>query len=477
MRVVVDLQGMQNGSRLRGIGRYVGSLAKGLHRVATDQGIELKFLVSDLFPEFIGDVAATLSDAIAKEAIVTFAGVGPVAELEKDNHWRRHASELLYQDFIEQLKPDVLLLGSVMEGASDNSIAAFPAPAERSYKVFSVLYDLIPLLNPAEHLRSESQKQWYQRRLDLLTSSDGLLAISESARQEAIVHAKVDEDRVFNIGAAAGEYFESDERDAQLDDQRESVCQYFGISKPYVLLASAFDGRKNFEGLIRAYALLREPVRARHQLVLVCKLADHQRKDLGDLIRNCGLHEGQDVILTGYVPDEDLHALYRGCQLFVFPSFHEGFGLPALEAMWCGAPTIGSSASSVPEVIGLDEALFEPDDIAGMSRLMELGLIDPAFRDRLLEHGHSQCRKFSWTRVATRAITAMKQHHTMPRADGLQVDLVEKIASRPGLPRPRLEDLVQAAKAIHANLQRAENIWRESCDTHYFGVSMQSTLG
>ena len=470
MRVVIDLQGMQNGSRLRGIGRYVGSLATGLHRIAADQGVELKFLVSNLFADCIGD-------AIPQDAIVTFSGVGPVAELDKDNKWRRHTSELLYQALIEQLKPDVLLLGSVMEGASDNSIAAFPPPAERSYKVFSVLYDLIPLLNPSEHLRSESQKQWYRRRLDLLTSSDGLLAISESARQEAIIHAHVENDRVFNIGAAAGEYFESIESDCRLDEQRESICRYFGISKPYILLASAFDGRKNFEGLIRAYAALPEAVRNRHQLVLVCKLADHQRKDLGDLIRNCALREGEDVILTGYVPDEDLHTLYRGCELFVFPSFHEGFGLPALEAMWSGAPTIGSSASSVPEVIGLDEALFEPSDIPGMSKLMERALNDQAFRDRLQRHGYSQCRKFSWALVATRAIAAMTQHPAPPAGLKLQGDLIERIASQPGLPRPSLEDLVHAAKAMHANRHAPENIWCESRDTRYFGVPMQPTLG
>jgi len=479
MRVLVDLQGMQNGSRLRGIGRYVSSLTAGLQRLPAGQRLELTFLVSELFDEHIGEVATALDAAGRPVALARFAGVGPVAELDRDNAWRRHASELLYQDFVARIDPDVLLLGSVMEGAADNSIAAFPPREQRNYAVCSILYDLIPLLNPEEHLRSGAQQRWYARRIDLLTASDGLLAISESARQEAIDHTQVPPDRVFTIGAAAGEYFSSARPEEATAAMRESICRYFGIHRPYLLLASAYDARKNFGGLVKAYAALPAAIKAGHQLVLVCKLANHQRKDLEDLVRRCGLIPGDDVILTGFVPDEDLYLLYRGSRLFVFPSFHEGFGLPALEAMWCDVPTIGSSSSSVPEVIGLQEALFDPADTQGMSAMIELALTDDGFRNRLLRHARAQCRKFSWSLVAERAVEAMRSLAGRPDREIRSDDLIQRIAAWSGPGQPGLVDLAEAAKAIHANQVRAENIRRASWDRGSFGGSLavSATLG
>lgn len=477
MHVLVDLQGMQNGSRQRGIGRYVGSLTAALQRLAADNAeLELTLLVSELFPEHLDDLVATLTAAGQPVYLARFAGIGPVAELDRDNAWRRHASELLYQDMVARIAPDVLLLGSVMEGATDNSIAAFPPRAERNYAVFSILYDLIPLLSPEEHLRSEAQKRWYRRRLELLAASDGLLAISESARQEAIAHAGIPAEKVFTIWAAAGEFFSSAQVDAASDAMHDSVCRYFGITRPYLLLVSAYDGRKNFTGLIQAYAGLPGAIRAEHQLVLVCKLADHQRGDLDALIRRCGLEPGEDVILTGFVPDDDLHLLYRGCRLFVFPSFHEGFGLPALEAMWCDAPTIGSSASSVPEVIGLDEALFDPADTAAMTAMIERALRDDRFRNRLVSHARTQCRKFSWALVAERAVAAMA---LVPGKSGKPIqdnDLIAQIAAWQGPAQPDLADLAQAARAIHANRSSAEAGRVSAAESCPFGVPMQPAL-
>lgn len=476
MHLLVDLQGMQNGSRLRGIGRYVGSLTAALqHLAAASDSLKLTLLVSELFPDHIEELIAALGADGRAVSLVRFNGVGPVAELDRDNAWRRHASELLYQDFVARISPDVLLLGSVMEGATDNSIASFPPRSKRSYATFSILYDLIPLLSPEEHLRSDAQKQWYNRRLKQLTASDGLLAISESARREAIDYAGMPADKVFTIGAAAGEFFSSVEVDGSADALHLSVCRYFGITRPYLLLASAFDGRKNFDGLIRAYARLPQPIKSEHQLVLVCKLADHQRRDLEELVRRCNLEPGEDVILTGFVPDDDLHLLYRGCKLFVFPSFHEGFGLPALEAMWCGAPTIGSSASSVPEVIGLEEALFDPSDTPGMANLMERALVDQQFRERLTHHARTQCRKFNWAAVAERAVAAMESHAGLSAPVASEDELVERIA-RGGPGQPSLADLAEAAKAIPANRLAAENDRLIHANKGSFGVSMQSVL-
>ena len=92
------------------------------------------------------------------------------------------------------------------------------------------------------------------------------------------------------------------------------------------------------------------------------------------------------VILLGYVSDEDLVTLYRKCKLFIFPSLHEGFGLPVLEAMCCGAPVISSNSSSLPEIVGIKEAMFNPLDISSMTNLIQRSLTDHVFYNRLIKN-------------------------------------------------------------------------------------------
>jgi glycosyltransferase involved in cell wall biosynthesis len=174
-----------------------------------------------------------------------------------------------------------------------------------------------------------------------------------------------------------------------------------------------FDARKNVSGLIEAYALLPAEVRAAHQLVIASSIDEASRRTLILAARNAGLNDGE-LVLTGYVPDPDLRALYSSAKLFVFPSKHEGFGLPALEAMACGAAVIGSSTTSVPEVIGLEEALFDPSSPLLIMQSMKRALDDSAMRDRLREHGRMQARKFSWDTSAQRALAAIKQRFGKP---------------------------------------------------------------
>jgi len=116
-----------------------------------------------------------------------------------------------------------------------------------------------------------------------------------------------------------------------------------------------------------------------------------------------------EVVITGFVPDNDLVSLYRLCKLFVFPSWHEGFGLPALEAMSCGAPVIGSNISSLPEVIGWDDALFDPFSDNEMSVKIAEVLTNDGFRTELIRHGTEQAKRFSWDESAHRVLTAFER--------------------------------------------------------------------
>jgi glycosyltransferase involved in cell wall biosynthesis len=123
-----------------------------------------------------------------------------------------------------------------------------------------------------------------------------------------------------------------------------------------------------------------------------------------------GLDE-DDLLLTGYVSDDDLLLLYNACTLFVFPSWHEGFGLPVLEAMSCGKAVIAANCSSLPEVVGRVDALFAPHDDVGMAAKMAEVLSNEAFREELERHGLVQARKFSWEASARRAWAALEALH------------------------------------------------------------------
>jgi glycosyltransferase involved in cell wall biosynthesis len=148
-------------------------------------------------------------------------------------------------------------------------------------------------------------------------------------------------------------------------------------------------------------------------LVFVGKVGEAEKQVLQRASVENGLASG-DLVFTGYVSDQELIRLYNAAALYVFPSTHEGFGLPALEAMSCGAVVVGSNTTSLPEVIGCDEALFDPASAHAITAAIEKGLTDEAFRARMRAHAVSQVTKFSWEKSAGLAWRALEAAHASP---------------------------------------------------------------
>lgn len=126
-----------------------------------------------------------------------------------------------------------------------------------------------------------------------------------------------------NISTAADPQFQPVQISAQLET---AVRERYGLRCPFVMYTGGIDHRKNIEGLIRAYAKLPQPLRALHQLAVVCSAKAPDRIALETLAKEMGL-QANELVLTGFVPEEDLVTLYNLCKVFVFPSWHEGFGL------------------------------------------------------------------------------------------------------------------------------------------------------
>ncbi|HYA41072.1 MAG TPA: glycosyltransferase family 1 protein [Syntrophobacteraceae bacterium] len=403
MRIVIDLQAAQTGARDRGIGRYCMSLTKAV--IQSKGRHEVLIVLNGLFPGTVEQIRADFEGLLSGENICVWHAPGPVYHLE--NTLRRKTAELVREAFIAGLRPDVVHVPSLFEGWGwgDNAVTSIGLLG-RSAPTAVTLHDLIPLIDRTNYLNDPQVESWYESKLDQIRRADLLLAVSESSRQEAIRHLGFPQDRVINASEGVGAQFKPIKFGRAA---RHRIMERYGLGRPFVMYTGAIDRRKNLDGLIRAWALVPESLRLNHQLAIVCALHDHGPV-VEEQIKQLRFAE-DEVVLTGFVPDEDLIALYNLCEVFVFPSFHEGFGLPGLEAMSCGAPVVASNLTSIPEVIGREDALFDPHDDKAIAEKISHVLTDDAYRNALIRHGLEQSKKFSWDESARRAIAAFEQLH------------------------------------------------------------------
>lgn len=428
MRIILDLQACQAVSKHRGIGRYSMALAQAMAR--NSAGHEIQIVLNSQFPDAVTEIRTAFADLLPERQIKLFDLPAPVAEYDHANAWRVRAAEQLRSHYLAGLQPDVLHVASLFEGLGDNAVVACP-PGRAQFDTAVTLYDLIPLLRKEVYLTEPHVANWYYRKLQGLKNAELLLAISDHSRREGMAALQLPADRVVNISSAVDSIF----RPRPLsDDATAAIRSKFGLQRPFIMYTGGVDYRKNIEGLIEAYAMLPAALRQQYQLAIVCSMQDVDRHRLQQLAAKFQL-PAADVVLTGYVSDDDLLSLYNLTALFVFPSLQEGFGLPALEAMQCGVPVIGSNSSSIPEVIGRSDALFDPTRVADISAKMQQVLTDPAFAASLVAHGLEHAKQFSWDASAKRAIDAFEEQHA--RSSKLRQQAVSVQAALPGR-RPRL---------------------------------------
>lgn len=404
MRIVIDLQGAQTESRFRGIGRYSLSLALAIVRNRGDHDIHL--VLNGMLSDSIESIRAAFEDLLPPENIHIWYAPGPVAEMDAANHERRKAAELIREGFIASLKPDIIHVSSMIEGFVDDAVTSV-GRFDTKTPVSVSHYDLIPLLNPAQYLKwNRDYKQHYIGKVDELQRASLILSISKFSCAEGIEYLSVDEANSINISTAIDDNFQK----LTISPAEASVFLHnLGISKPYAFYTGGSDDRKNLTRLVQAFAGLPDEVRDNYQLVFAGKIPPQHSNALIAVGEKLGLRT-EDMIFLGYVDDVQLVKLYNLCRVFVFPSWHEGFGLPPLEAMACGAAAIGSRASSIPEVIGWDEALFDPYDVRAITNKLYQAMEDDEFRATLIAHGLEQRKLFSWDHSAITAIEAFENY-------------------------------------------------------------------
>ncbi|OGO50734.1 MAG: hypothetical protein A2148_01680 [Chloroflexi bacterium RBG_16_68_14] len=211
----------------------------------------------------------------------------------------------------------------------------------------------------------------------------------------------VPEEQVVAIPEAAGPQFVPVEDEEALGRVRRK----YRLPGRYLLSVGSLEPGKNRAGLVRAYAQLRsEGVDC--PLVVAGQPAWRFEDELA-LVRQLGLDE--QVRFLGYVPDDDLPALYSGAELLAFPSLYEGFGLPVLEAMACGTPVVTANVSATAEVAADAAMLVDPRDVAALAQAMGLLLSDETLRAELRARGLERAKQFSWQRTARETLCVYQQ--------------------------------------------------------------------
>lgn len=398
MRIVIDMQGAQTESRFLGIGRYTLSFAQAVVRNRGEH--EVLLALNGLLPDTIEPIRAAFDGLLPQENIRVWQAPGPVRELDPANGARREVAELMREAFLASLQADVIHVSSLFEGYKDDAVTSIRR-LDRQTLVSVSLYDLIPLLNPDQYLKpNPTYAAYYERKVSHLRQADTFLAISEHARQEGLQCLGVDAHRIVNVSTA----IESKFQPVLLGDaEKSALLQKLGVSRPFVFHTGGSDERNNLPRLLEAWSTLPTSVRHAHQLLIVGRMYDRQVNDLKKIAKVQGLAD-DELIVGGYVSDDALIHLYNLCKLFVLPSCHLDFGLQALEAMACGAAVIGANTSSLPEVIGLEEALFDPLSVEAISNKIASSLNDGAFTETLKQHGQAHCKRFSWDTTARRAL-------------------------------------------------------------------------
>lgn len=273
----------------------------------------------------------------------------------------------------------------------------FVLPPMRCRRSILTVHDLSFLVYPEHAVPTLAR---YLRRVvpPSVARASLVVADSESTRHDLIRHLGAPPDKVAVVWGGVDPSFRP------ITDQvtLARVRQRYQAEPPFVLSVGTLEPRKNYGRLLEAFAALRrelsQPIR-----LLIAGGKGWLYDDIFRQQRSLGLDEA--VAFLGFVPEDDLPALISLAQVFVYPSLYEGFGLPVLEAMACGAPVIAANTSALPEVAQGAALLVDPSDVAALAGAMRRVLEDEGLRQELSERGQERAATFTWERAAAQMLT------------------------------------------------------------------------
>lgn len=276
----------------------------------------------------------------------------------------------------------------------------FIPPALGCRRSVITVHDLNFLYYP-QFLTAESHR-YYNRQIEwAVRRADHILADSHATKSDLALLLNVPSERVTVVHLAADPAFH-----ALPEAKAREIAARYGLEPGYLLFVGTLEPRKNLPGLLQAYRLLLDEGAASVPLVLIGgqgwlynEVFEHvEALDLGGWVHF--LHN---------VPDADLPGLYSAARVLATPSFYEGFGLPALEAMACGTPAVVADRASLPEVVGEAGLLVNPDDPEDIAQALARALTDEPLRARMRELGLAQAARFTWEETARQTLAVYRE--------------------------------------------------------------------
>jgi glycosyltransferase involved in cell wall biosynthesis len=375
MRVAIDARHLQTVARVRGIGRYTRNLLAAFARRAP-RDVEWTLLRLRNFPP-------------------ANPGLLPAHDDIATSRLRRPELSMLAFD------PVLLSLELSGRGIDVYHSTQLSLPARRRFPAVVTIHDLAPLIWPAHYLRLPYSRVGHAWQYALARRANAVIAVSEATKRDVVERLHVPEDRVTVVPEAVDSEFDP----PSPEEGRALAHARFGVPERYVLYVGQFDPRKNMRGLLRAFAAAADRDKDLRLVIVgeLGKLSSHLREAL-----ETERAPRERVIVTGFVDDPTLAALYAGAECLLHAAFLEGFGLTALEALAAGTPVVGYAGGAVAEVVG-DAGLLIPsgeEDSLADSLVRFLG--DDALRSGLRARTRPRARVFSWDRAADETLAVYR---------------------------------------------------------------------
>ena len=430
MKIWVDGQCLQTSSRNRGIGRYVFEFLRAISQ--SESNIELHVSLNAVMADEAIAARRELLTFLTNNKIHVWHGLTWQGEAEAGYNDARAQSQMALTHHVNCLAPDIALCASTFEGFFDPAVPLFPN-AGLVPPLAAIFYDAIPYRYKDWYLRRRLELDTYERRLSQHAGFDKLLSISDFSLNEAKELIKGSKGTNISAGVSAHflELLSADEYKPR-DDRRKSLV-YIG----------ALDWRKNVEIIPKAFALLDEQLRDETDFILA---GDHPQP-LIDEISSAWVDLAlplSSLKLRGLVSDRELIRLYKSADAIIQPSYMEGFGLTALEALICGTPVIASNTGALPEVVQIDEMLFDPNSPKELAERIAHILQGSNLKPKIAHLRDNLSQTFSWEKVAATALQSLR-------------DIARQPAEAVGTPalRERIAAEIKRGKQDNAGLAKA----------------------
>jgi glycosyltransferase involved in cell wall biosynthesis len=271
-------------------------------------------------------------------------------------------------------------------------------PEDKKCPVIITLHDVIPYRMP-ETVGPTYLKIFLEQMPEIIPQCDGIITVSEFSKEDIIKAFNFPKEKIFVTHLAPENIYKPISKDIS----KELIAKEYGIDGKFILYIGGFSPRKNILGLIEAFSILDRKYNQGFKLVIAGKKGISYEKYKN---RAAMLGVEDKVLFPGFIELDHLPYLYNSSELFVYPSFYEGFGLPPVEAMACGLPVITSNTTSIPEIVKDSAILINPANVDELAEAMNRAVQDEKLRDELIVKGLIRASELTWQDTARKTVIA-----------------------------------------------------------------------